>query len=48
MDDYATPESLAAHLLAVANNETLYLQYHAWRKLPHVAARLDEVEFDFL
>ena len=43
MDDFQTPESLAAHLLNVANNETLYMQYHAWRSFPHVPDRLAEV-----
>jgi hypothetical protein len=30
-DDFASPEALAAHMLAVAGNATLFGQYHAWR-----------------
>ena len=31
VDDFASPEALAAHLREVGRNETLFASYHAWR-----------------
>jgi hypothetical protein len=44
MDDFASAEQLAAHLVRVASDEALYNAYHAWRFNETILAALREVD----
>ena len=44
VDDFASTIELAQYLNKVANNETLYNSYHAWRKAPLPKAFLDKYQ----
>lgn len=42
VNDFSTTQELARYLIKVANNETLYNSYHAWRKEPLPRALMDK------
>ena len=45
VDDYPTVQDLANYLNRVANNQTLYESYHAWRKEPYTDKFIEKYNF---
>jgi hypothetical protein len=44
MDEFATPEELAAHLVRVADDQALFDAYHTWRTDPDVMIQMEYID----